>query len=368
MAAILKYFRPTSVSCHGCSDKRKYEESGGCLGKNRYLGILSLILLLLALHLAVIMQPPEPIFDEQYYVPSALSILHGTGTDRTEHPPLGQLIIASGIKCFGDNPFGWRFFSVLFGIAGVAIFYFICLSLQMKAKYAFIAAFLLSFENLTFVQSGIAMLDVFSLTFMLGSLWLYLHGRYNLAGISAGLATLVKLSGILVLLLIVLHWLLNNRKKVKPVVIGIAIVCATIFLLLPLFDLIIWHKWLNPFSQIATMLDINSGSTFAKYPSDMLSRPWDWFIHPVILTYWTDPHYLAMISPPVWALIIPVSMFTCYQAFKGNAVAVFTSIWLTSMGFIWILLNLVTDRSTYIYYFSFCWGRLHINFAGFVGI
>ena len=122
-----------------------------------------------------------------------------------EHPPLGQLIIASGIKCFGDNPFGWRFFSVLFGIAGVAIFYLICLSLQMKAKYAFIAAFLLSFENLSFVQSGIAMLDVFSLTFMLGSLWLYLHGRYNLAGISAGLATLVKLSGILVLLLIVLQ-------------------------------------------------------------------------------------------------------------------------------------------------------------------
>lgn len=321
------------------------------LEKQEHSGILVLALLLLALHLATIMQPPSPVFDEQYYVPSALSILQGTGTDRTEHPPLGQLLIASGIKCFGDNPFGWRFFSILFGIAGVVIFYFICRQLRLSGKYAFLPAFLLSFENLSFVQSSIAMLDVFSLTFMLASFWLYLKGKYKLAGVMVGLATLAKLTGILALPIIILHWLLTSRKQLKSLAAGIIVTLATILLLMPLFDFVIWHKWLSPLSQITTMLNITSGSTFAKYPSEMLSRPWDWIIRPEILTYWIDPHYLAIISPTIWALIIPATAFIFYKSIKGNAAALFALVWLAGTGLIWIPANLITDRMTYIYYF-----------------
>jgi dolichyl-phosphate-mannose-protein mannosyltransferase len=85
------------------------------LNRHEYTGLSLLILIILALHFATIMQPAEPVFDEKYYVPAARYILQGSGTDRIEHPPLAQLIITGGIFIFGDNPFGWRFFSIVFG-------------------------------------------------------------------------------------------------------------------------------------------------------------------------------------------------------------------------------------------------------------
>jgi predicted membrane-bound dolichyl-phosphate-mannose-protein mannosyltransferase len=175
------------------------------------------MLIVLALHFAVITQPSEQIFDEQYYVPSANYILHGEGTNRIEHPPLGQLIIASEIWIFGDNPIGWRIFSVLFGVAGLVFFYLICRQLNLPQKYAFMATFFLSFENLSFIQSSVAMLDVFSLTFMLAAFWLYLKSRYPLSGVFIALAALCKLTGILVLPVIILHWLLTRRNNIKGI-------------------------------------------------------------------------------------------------------------------------------------------------------
>ena len=85
------------------------------LGSWEYTGLGLLVLVILALHFSTIMQPNEPVFDEQFYVTDARNILQGVGSVRAEHPPLGKLFIALGIFLFGDNPFGWRFFSVLFG-------------------------------------------------------------------------------------------------------------------------------------------------------------------------------------------------------------------------------------------------------------
>jgi dolichyl-phosphate-mannose-protein mannosyltransferase len=321
------------------------------LKKQQYSGILILLLLISALHFSTIMQPAQPVFDEQYYVPAAQSILQDHGTDRTEHPPLGQLIIASGIRLFGDNPFGWRFFSVLFGDIGVFLFYLICLRLKIPRKYAYLAAFLLSFENLTFIQSSLAMLDVFSLTFMLAAFWFYLRGNYLSSGLMTGLAALAKLTGLLALPVIVLHWLITNRRELKPLFTQILAAPAALLGLMPLLDFAVWHKWLSPFSQLSTMLQLSSGSTFAKYPSEMLSRPWEWVFKPEILTYWIEPHYLAMISPVLWALIIPATGFVIYQALKHNTAAIFALVWFTGTYLIWIPASLAGDRVSYVYYF-----------------
>ncbi|GAI29899.1 unnamed protein product, partial [marine sediment metagenome] len=61
------------------------------------------------------MQPTELVFDEQHYVTEARSILQGGDDLHWEHPPLGKLFIVFGMFLFGDNPLGWRFFSILFG-------------------------------------------------------------------------------------------------------------------------------------------------------------------------------------------------------------------------------------------------------------
>jgi dolichyl-phosphate-mannose-protein mannosyltransferase len=316
-----------------------------------HLFVFLLMLIILALHFSLITHPTQPIFDEQYYVPAANSILQGEGTDRIEHPPLGQLFIASGIAIFGDNPFGWRVFPIFFGTTGLFIFYLICRRLNFGSKYAFLATFLLAFENLNFIQSGIAMLDVFSLTFMLFSFWFYLRGNYLSCGILIGLATLCKLTGILALPIILLHWLLTNSKNFKQGILPLFLALITFFILMPIFEFMIWHEWLNPLSQVGFIFEANTLATFTGSPSEIISRPWEWLIKPEILTYWIDPHYLAMISPTLWALIIPVIAFTVYKAKKGNQVALFAIVWFTGTYLIWLPISLISDRLSYIYYF-----------------
>jgi dolichyl-phosphate-mannose-protein mannosyltransferase len=328
-----------------------------------YSSVVFLVLVLLALHFATILYPPDMVFDEQYYVPSAQYILQGLGTDRVDHPPLGQLFIAAGIWLFGDNAFGWRFFSVFFGTTGLVFFYLICRRLNINREYAYLATFLVAFENLSFVQSGVAMLDVFSLTFMMASLWLYLRNQYALSGVMAGLAALSKLTGVLVVLIIILHWLIVNRKRLPGILVLVVLAPVTFFLIMPALDYAVWHKWLNPFSQLMTMLDINASATFTGSPSVMLSRPWEWLLRPVILTYWEQPHCLAMISPPVWALIMPTVLYTIYRSFKNDGVSIFALAWFTGTYLVWIPVSLITDRISYVFYFYPSVGAVCIGLA-----
>jgi dolichyl-phosphate-mannose-protein mannosyltransferase len=321
------------------------------LNRYKYLDIILLVLIVLVLHFATITQPAELVFDEKYYISSANYILDGEGTSRVEHPPLGQLIIASGIYIFGDNPFGWRIFSVLFGVASIVFFYLICQQLKMPPKYAFLATFLLSFENLSFIQSSVAMLDVFSLTFMLIAFWFYLKGRYTASGLFIALATLTKLTGILVLPIILAHFILTRRKNFKGVTLLTMAAPVTFLALMPLLDFMIWHKWLNPISQVSTMLKLNILSNFNDSSSDIISRPWEWILKPETLTYWVDPHYLAMISPTIWVLIIPAIIFAIYKATKAHTPALFASLWFAGTYLVWIPVSLITDRISYVYYF-----------------
>jgi len=338
------------------------------LGRWEYTGLCLLVLLTLVMQFSTIMQPNEPVFDEQYYITDARHILQGEGTARIEHPPLGKLFITFGMFLFGDNPFGWRFFSVFFGTICIILFYLICRQLTMSKESSFLAAFLLSVENLCFVQASVAMLDVYSLAFMLGSFWLYLKGRYLLSGISVGLSVLAKLSGALALPVILLHWFFTNRARPRKFLSSMLLAPASFFLLMPLLNLIIWrnaswHPSFNPIEQTQTMLRISSMSTFAQYPSEMLSRPWDWILQPKILTYWVDPHYVAMISPSIWALIIPVVLYITFRAIKGNSVALFSLLWFASTYLIWIPVSLITDRISYIFYFYPTIGAICIGLA-----
>lgn len=338
------------------------------MGSWEYTGLCLLVLITLIMHFGTIMQPNEPVFDEQYYVTDARHILQGEGTARTEHPPLGKLFITFGMFLFGDNPFGWRFFSVLFGTICIIFFYLICRQLSISKKVSFLATFLLSVENLSFVQASVAMLDVYSLAFMLGSFWFYLKRRYLISGLSVGLSALAKLSGALALPVILLHWFFSKRLRPMKFLSSMLLAPASFLLLMPLFELIIWrnaswHPSFNPVVQTGTMLRISSMSTFARHPSEMLSRPWDWIIHPEILTYWIDPHYVGMISPSIWALIIPVALYVTFRAIKGSNAALFSLSWFISTYLIWIPTSLITDRISYIFYFYPTIGAICIGLA-----
>jgi len=320
-----------------------------------YFFLLLIILSTMAVHFAVIALPTEQMFDEQHYVPDAISISQGQGTNRGEHPPLGKLLITLNIMIFQDttNPVSWRLFPVLFGTVSILLFYLICRRLSLSRTAASIATFLLAFENLTFVQASIAMLDVFSATFMLLCLWLYLRGNYALSGFSAALAALAKLTGVLAIGIIVLHWIFVRRDRPVYFIAGVIISAAAFAALLSVLNYPIYNELINPLDNIQTMFSRMSSLTFANAAHPAMSPPWEWIYMPLIMAYWLKPHYEGAISFDIWALILPAMGYMIWRIWrrKDFNAPVFALSWFTATYLLWIPVVLVSNRVTYIYYF-----------------
>lgn len=106
-------------------------------------------------------------FDEIYHARSAWEMLNRIEPYETTHPPLGKLLISSGVAVFGMNPFGWRIVGTLFGVALVPLMYLFGLKLFRHRFYAFCAAFLMLVEFMRFAQSRVAVIDVYGVFFIL---------------------------------------------------------------------------------------------------------------------------------------------------------------------------------------------------------
>jgi len=321
------------------------------LGKWEYTWLCLLVLVTLVLHFAIIANPAEPVFDEQYYINDARAILSGDGELRAEHPPLGELLVAFSMLMFGDNPFGWRTLSIVFGTISIFLLYLICRRLNLSKKASFLAACLLALENQSFVQASIAMLDVYSVTFMLAAFWFYLRGNYAFSGVAICLSTLAKLSGALALPVIALHWLLTRRDRRVNFIASMVLAPLLFIVLTPLCDLAIIGHLADPLLRIKNILTMSGSVTLSYATHPYATRPWEWLIIPGIMPYWYAPHYTAAISFTIWALIIPTVLYMAYRARKGDSVGWFVVSWFVSTYLVWIPLALITDRITYVYYF-----------------
>ncbi len=313
-----------------------------------------LVLVTLILHMVIIGNPPELILDEQHYIPEARNIIAEHEILRQEHPPLGKLFFVAGIEIFGDNPWGWRFFPIIFGTVTIVLFYFLCRRLEMSRNATNIATFLLALENMTFVQASVAMLDVYCLTFMMASFLLYVGRKYAVSGVAVGLAALAKLNGALALPVVFIHWLFRRQGRSRRFGLAVVLAPAAFVGLMPLFDLAIVRDFstlIDPISRINIMLSLSSGITFAYADHPAMSRPWEWLIFYRPMGYWWDPHYLAAISPSIWALTIPTFGYLIYRAVKGSSAGLFGVAWFASTYLVWIPLSLITDRVSYPYYF-----------------
>ncbi|MDE2376268.1 phospholipid carrier-dependent glycosyltransferase [Bradyrhizobium sp.] len=151
--------------------------------------------------------PEKFVFDEVHYVPAARQMLEPSRPRpvlNPMHPPLAKELIALSIAAFGDNALGWRYPATLFGALAIVAVYLGGLAL-FSAQAPAIAAALIAFLNqMLFVQSRIAMLDVFALAFGLLASAAFMHGfrqrrphrLFALAGVLFGLAAACKWSGL----------------------------------------------------------------------------------------------------------------------------------------------------------------------------
>src|SRR5205823_9820251 len=117
-------------------------------------------------------------------------------TDAQSHASAGKQFIALSIHSFGDGPLGWRYPGVLFGSLAIVAVYLSGLALFAAQGPAIAASLLAFFNQMLFVQSRIAMLDIFALTFSLFAIAAFMHGFrkprphlwFALAGIGFGLS------------------------------------------------------------------------------------------------------------------------------------------------------------------------------------
>ena len=126
---------------------------------------------------------------------------------------------------------------------------------------------------------------------------------------------------------------------------------ASFVALMPLFDFAISERWLNPFVRITDMLSLSRSLTFATATHEALSRPWEWVLRPEIMPYWYEPNYLGAISFTIWALIIPTIIYMVFRSVKGSNASIFGLSWFASTYLIWIPMSLITDRTSFVYYF-----------------
>jgi len=162
------------------------------------LAVVVVGLLAAALRFYQLDRPPTRVFDEIYYSKSGCLYV-GYSSARCDinssderywvrtkgevgswvHPPLGKWAIGLGERLFGTGSFGWRVSAATFGTLTVVLAAVIAQLLFGSAVWSFVAGLLLATENLNFVQSRVAMLDIF-VTFwvVLGFLFLVLDRRW----------------------------------------------------------------------------------------------------------------------------------------------------------------------------------------------
>ena len=167
-------------------------------------------ILFLAAHLALLVgvtTPEKFVFDEVHYVPAARQMLEPVMPSpmlNPMHPPLAKQLIALSIRTFGDGALGWRYPAVLFGSLAVVAIYLCGLALFAAQGPAMASALIAFFNQMLFVQSRIAMLDIFALAFALFGIAAFIHGFrkprphlcFALAGLAFGLAAACKWSGV----------------------------------------------------------------------------------------------------------------------------------------------------------------------------
>jgi dolichyl-phosphate-mannose-protein mannosyltransferase len=151
--------------------------------------------------------PDKFVFDEVHYVPAARQMLQPAKPQpmlNPMHPPLAKQLIALSIHVFGDTPFGWRYPGALFGALAVVAIY-LCGLLLFQARAPALGAALIAFFNqMLFVMSRTAMLDIYALTFGLFGIAAFIkgfgeerpHRWFALSGLAFGLAAACKWSGL----------------------------------------------------------------------------------------------------------------------------------------------------------------------------
>jgi dolichyl-phosphate-mannose--protein O-mannosyl transferase len=255
--------------------------------------------------------PPHMVFDEIYYAKAAQQILAGVEvTEERTHPPLSKLIIAGGIRLFGDHAVGWRAASAAAGVLVVLVVGLLAWLLFGDRFVAAASALLVALDGLVFVESRIAKPDIFLALFLFSAyaaFWRYVQvraagppptpagggaGWLYLAGTAAGCAVATKWTAAVPLavipvalaLLIGLGRLMPSRRDLGHVALALVVLPAVLYMLtyIPYFAL--GHGLRDFVAHQADMFRFHAGLT-EGHPYQSAWYSWPFLVRPIWYEY-----------------------------------------------------------------------------------
>ena len=159
---------------------------------------MSLIVAGIAIRAYDLGYPETLVFDEHHFVKNARNYM-AARSDWNDHPPLGKLLIALGMRVEGDDPFGWRLAALVFGIALILLAYLLGAAAQRTREAGLYAAAFVAASGFAVVYSRTAHLDGMLTTLMAAAALVAWRSRTRLGMSSAacliGLAASMKFSG-----------------------------------------------------------------------------------------------------------------------------------------------------------------------------
>jgi predicted membrane-bound dolichyl-phosphate-mannose-protein mannosyltransferase len=332
------------------------------------------------------------IFDEWYYVNVARVILRlpesvgGNGQPpyvnpqlgfdpNHEHPPLAKLLVALSMYVLGDNGYGWRIPSVIFGSVAVLVFYLLMKRIASYKMVPLVATFLFSFDNLVFVQSRIATLDIFALTFMLIGLYWYFSGHSYLSAIGMALSALTKITGLAgFLVIVIVHAIKFIMGRSKGKTWGeffswfekyVAVYAISLLLLLTIMDRL-WVGYSSPLEHIQYILTY-SAALVSQCPNGIISCPWQWLLNQIQIPYlvvnvqvtsgsvtskYDSISFLGAMNPAILYLTIPAMFYSAYSYHqKKSDLTLLALVWFAVTYLPYYPAVIFGQRVTYLFYF-----------------
>ncbi|HEY7933699.1 MAG TPA: glycosyltransferase family 39 protein, partial [Solirubrobacteraceae bacterium] len=346
--------------------------------------------------------PHALIFDENYYVNAARVIdginppkgapYHGAprGDDpNAEHPQLAKLVIAGGIRLFGDGPWGWRVGSVLFGLIAMVALYGLVRASGGSQWLGVGVVGVMGSDNLLLVHGRIGTLDIYAVSLMLVAAWFYMRGWHLGAGVVLGVAGCMKEVALLLLVVLVVfeglrvaraRWVRGSavgwpRFAARPLLIAIvgSVLCFLGLLwlldvLVPAYDPVHHVTYAgSPFTHLFHIYEYAQHLTAKPNETGITSTPWQWLLDQKVIEYGRlarntvrdgkviSTHTLASfkgeINPFIIFVAVPALFTGVLAAWRdSDELAMIGVCWLLGTFPIFALESLLSGRISYIYY------------------
>jgi dolichyl-phosphate-mannose--protein O-mannosyl transferase len=328
-------------------------------------------------------------FDENQYVNAAHQFLVGGSDPECCHPPLSKLIVGLGMVLLGNNPEGWRYTALVFGLQSIAIAFLMANSLFKDRNAGWLAAAFMAADGFYLAYSRSGLGDILLSCLVQWSVFAAVAARGWAGALTSavliGLAASIKWVGLLaglpacfaILLLRRAPWYVIFSFAVVPAVHVVVWMVGLRMIGLPNDPLSVWHT-------ILVRKNIHLGFPHNANTLESAWYTWPVLYHPLVIKSAqvagkvrlssSVAHPLLTVAADVCLVALPVLATAAafgqswrerwkhwFDARSTKALAILGASWVSTM-LLWMSGRIVT----YWYHYLTPWGFAIILVAGIV--